>query len=282
MSYPTLSEFFTEAQRVIKARKELGGIEFPTGLNFLDELTGGIKRGEIWVVSGKTGAGKTALAMQLLRNFADNPTHSVLAFSLELKGWQLALRSFCEMNGINYSDLENGRIEFDPIQIKSFEMFIEGIDYEIIEGGYTFAEIEKVIETYYTNKKPDVIVLDFIQLIEWKNFKDERIAIMEYMRKIKELANKLNISFLIVSQIRRLPSGADYNRAPDLQDLMGSGSLEQMADKVIFLYKTFTEGEIPAMDETKYFINLAKNRQGRTDCQEVIYHGESYRFADIT
>lgn len=281
MQYPTLSEHFTQAQRIIAQQKEYGIIEFSTGLRFLDDLTGGMKRGEIWIISGKTGAGKTALAMQMVRNFADNPKHSILILSLELKGWQLALRMYCEMNGIDFSALSNNKIDFDPELIKIFEDYIQKVDIEIIESGYIFSEVEEIIKNYYETKTPDIIFLDFIQQIQWKDFREERLALMEYIRKIKELANKTNIGFVIVSQLRRLPSGADYLRPPDLQDLMGSGSLEQMADKVLFIYKTIIKEQTTGFSYEQYFINIAKNRQGKIMQQEVIYKGESYHFKDI-
>jgi replicative DNA helicase len=283
MQYPTLSEYFAEAQRIIKAQKGNGEYEFSTGLTWVDEITGGMKRGEIWIVSGKTGCGKTAMALQMARNFCDDTRHSILFLSLELKGWQMALRMFCEVNGIDCSDLSNNRIEFDPRLVAGFEKYLDSIDFDIFEGGYNFEEVESVIKNCYEVKRPDIIFLDFVQLIEWKKFKDERIAIMEYIRKIKEWANKFNIGFVVISQIRRLPSGSDYSRAPDLQDLMGSGSLEQLADKVLFIYKTITTETIKGISSTveKHFINIAKNRQGRTLEKEVIYQGASYHFKEL-
>jgi replicative DNA helicase len=281
MQYPLISEHFAQAQRIIAEQSQRGTIEFPTGLGFLDDFTGGMKRGEIWIIAGKAAAGKTALALQMARNFADNPQNSILFLSLELKGWQLMLRMYCEMNSVDYSKLSNNRIDFDPFLVKSFENYIKNIDFEIIEGGYIFLEVERIIKDYYETKTPDIIFLDFIQLIEWKNFQEERLALMEYIRKIKETANKTNIGFVIVSQLRRLPSGADYNRPPDLQDLMGSGSLEQMADKVLFIYKTITNPTEPQRNvEEKYFINLAKNRQGKTGTLPVLFQGEYYRFKE--
>lgn len=234
-----------------------------------------MRRGEVWIISGKTGSGKTSLALQFARNFADNPEHSILFLSLEMKGWELCLRMFCEMNGVTFSDLINGHIEIDQALESTFKKYISNIDFEVVEGGYTFAEVEKVVEQCYKIKKPDIIFLDFVQLVEWKNFGDERVALMEYIRKIKIWANKYNIGFVVVSQIRRLPTGADYNRPPDLIDLKGSGALEQTADKVIFIYKEIDN------QTTRYFINLAKNRQGRTVCQQVDFEGQYYRFKDI-
>lgn len=275
MQEKTLSEHFQDARNLIKeASERKGEPEYPTGISFLDNLTGGIHKGEVWVISGKTGGGKTSLALQMARNCADK-NHTILFLTLEMRGWELTLRMYCEMMNKDFSQLLTGKIAIDPISEHSFMEYISKIDFEIIEFGYTFEEIEKVIETHYKDIKPDIIFIDFIQLIDYSEFNEQRLALVSYIRKIKEMANKMDIGFVIVSQIRRLPSGADYNRPPDLQDLMGSGSIEQTADKCLFIYKQTDETGV------KYFINLAKNRQGRTQQGEVKFIGESYRFEDI-
>ena len=271
-----LCEYWDDAKKIIQARKDKGEPEYPTGLQSLDSLTGGFHPGEIWIIAGKTGSGKTSMALNLARSFADNPSHSILFLSLEMKGWQLALRMYSDMMRENCSDLEQGRIDIDPQKNLTFEQFIRAMDYEIVEYGYTWPEVLKIFDDLYKHKKPDIIFLDFMQLIEIPNQKDERMAIQEYIRKIKEYANRYSLGFVIVSQIRRLPSGADYNRPPDIIDLMGSGSLEQTADKILLIYKTIEEGGV-----VKHFVNLAKNRQGRTATSEIRFVGEQYRFEDI-
>lgn len=276
----SLQEYFADAKKIVKEQQERGGPEFPTSITFIDQLTNGMHRGEIWIVSGKTGSGKTSLALQMARSFADNPNNTILYLSLEMKGWELVLRMYCEMNNVSFSDIMNGKVIIDEDMANFFNNYISKIDFEIVEGGYMFKEVEQVINEYYKTKHPDIIFLDFIQMIEWKNFNDERIALMEYIRKIKELANKTGIGFVIVSQIRRQPSGSDYAKAPDLSDLKGSGSLEQMADKVLFIYKTVTEEKFTHQEYYQHYINLAKNRQGRTMQKQVIFEGEYYKFTD--
>lgn len=278
MQPKTTSEYWQEALTIIKEKRQRGKPEFPTGLEWLDELTGGMNRGEIWIIAAKPGMGKTALALQVARNFADDPKNKIAFFSLEMRGWQLMLRMFCEINGVDHSMLITGKEDVSEGFRKGFETFIQGIDFEIIETGYTFAEIENTIKTLYEQDKPDIIFLDFVQLVEWKQYNDERIAITEYIRKIKEMANKYNIGFVIVSQIRRLPSGADMNREPDISDLKGSGSLEACADKVLIIYKEITQSQFGT--QTKHFLNLAKNRQGETKKQEVIFEGWRYHFRE--
>ncbi len=277
MQPKTLLEYWAEGLEIVKRKNERrGNPQFPTGLKWLDESTGGMNRGEIWIVAGNAGMGKTALTLQMARNFADNPENKIVYFSLEMKGWQLLLRMFCEINGVDHSMLITGQEDINPDLKKPFEKFIQGINFEVVEAGYTFEEIEKTIQALYEQDKPDIIFLDFIQLLDWQRYKDERIAIGEYLRRVKEMANKYGIGFVIVSQIRRLPSGADMNREPDMNDLKGSGSLEQAADKILIIYKEISKTQWG--ESIKHFINVAKNRQGETRKQEVIYEGWRYHF----
>jgi len=280
MQNKTLLEHWSEAKEIFERRKNRGKPEFPTGIGFLDEATDGLMKGEVWIIAGKAGIGKTSLALQIAREFADNPDHAVAFLSLEMKGWELVTRMFCEMKGVSYSKLKRGDypVAYNEFDTK-FRNYISKIDFEIFEFGYKFEEVEKILTTTYHKKKPDVIFVDFIQLIEWREFGDERSALMEYVRKLKELAKRLNIGVVIVSQLRRLPSGADYQREPDIIDLKGSGSLEQTADKVILVYGV--EETKAGIKTVKHFINLAKNRQGEKVCKEVMFAGEHYRFEEI-
>ena len=80
----SIFEVWNDTKEILRKRRELGEPEFPTGLSFIDDMTGGIQRGEIWVIAGKTGAGKTSLALQIARSVANNPNNSVLIISLEM------------------------------------------------------------------------------------------------------------------------------------------------------------------------------------------------------
>lgn len=277
-----LLQHWTDAVAIFKKRKFKGQPEFPTGLKFLDEATDGINKGEVWVIAGKSGAGKTALSMQIFRSFGENPNHTVLFLSLEMKGWELAGRMFCEINDVVYSDLKQGIFpEGFEEKEKKFREYIMLRDFEIFEYGYKFDEIEKILQTAYSKRKPDVMFIDFIQLIEWKAFGEERLALMEYIRKLKELAKRLNIGIVVVSQLRRFPSGADYQREPDITDLKGSGSLEQTSDKVILVYKKEEKNIKTGHVTAKHYIHLAKNRQGETMFKEVGFYGECYKFVEL-
>ena len=283
MEHKLLSEHWSAAKGIFRERAKRTEPEYPTGIKFLDELTDGITKGEIWVIAGKSSGGKTSLALQMAMSFAENKDHTVVFLSLEMKGWELATRLFCSEHNIPYIDLRTGIFPdgFEE-KDKKFQEKLTYLDFEIFEFGYNFVEVEQILKQHYNKKLPDVIFVDFLQLIEWVSFKDERLAIMEYMRRFKELAKRLNVAIVIISQLRRLPSGADYQREPDMIDLKGSGAIETTADKVILIYKKETKLMSLGQETitTQHFINLAKNRQGETKCVEVRFIGQFYRFEE--
>jgi replicative DNA helicase len=214
--------------------------------------------------------------MNMAQKFADNPEHRILFCSLEMKGYELALRMFCEMTGTSYLSYMQGGL-INPEHDKAFTEYLKAINFEIAEYGYTFEEVLRAIKEHFDGKKPDVVFIDYIQLVDWEAFGDERIAISLYSRRLAELAKKENIAVVVVSQLRRLPPGVTHSRPPELSDLKGSGSLEQDAHKVLFVYRVYEDGqEVP-----NYFINLAKNRQGPAPIDKLVgYDGKCYRFFD--
>ena len=280
MAGEKLIEYWHKAIDYIEKRKNRGEPELPTGIKFIDDLTDGLHKGELWCISAKTGFGKTALAMQIARNISDKPDKAVLFISLEMQGEELVGRMFCEMMEIDYNEFRRGEQSADyEGKERAFRNYIKGINFEIVEYGYNFAEIEKILREYYTSdKKPDVVFIDFVQLIEWQTFKDERVALTEYTRKLAELAKREHLAIVMVSQIRRMPSGSDYNKPPDVIDLKGSGALEQLSHVVIIIYRTIEK--FSNAEETKHFIKVVKNRYGETGECEFRFIGKHYKFKE--
>lgn len=272
MSGRTIPEFWKDFKRLAKERAERGSPLMPTGIKFIDEATDGLVKGKIWTIAGRTGAGKTSLALQFSRNIADTGK-KVLFISLEMKGEELVSRMFCEMTRTQNHTLRAG---INPQKDELFTSFLNTIDFEVVEYGFTYQEIEKAIRDYYPDNRPDLIVIDFVQFIDSKGYGyDERMALQEYMRQLAELAKKDNIACLVVSQFRRPPSGADLNRAPSVQDLKGTGSLEQLSSVCIIIYQFADEnGE-------HYVLKVAKNRSGPLCEKEVHFNGAEFRFEEV-
>ena len=268
----TLSEYFADTQAFLKNKQYNKMGEFPTGVKALDDLTGGLDRGQILVIGGASGSGKSSLAMQMAFNLSH--TKEVLVFSLEMTGKELAGRLFCNDMAINNALLRTG-VSYDQdyeSKLNAFKSKISINSMQIMEDkGYRFNEIVEVIEKGYKNKKPDIIFLDHLHLIEWAGNQNEAIII--YLRQLTELVKVNKIALVILSQLRRPPAGTNYERIPSRFDLLGSGSIDQVAHQVAILYKQLPDS---------YFINLDKNRMGivKEDI-EIDFQGQFYAFKDM-
>ena len=268
----TLSEYFADTQAFLKNKQYNKMGEFPTGIKALDDLTGGLDRGQILVIGGASGSGKSSLAMQMAFNLSH--TKEVLVFSLEMTGKELAGRLFCNDMAINNALLRTG-VSYDQdyeSKLNAFKSKISINSMQIMEDkGYRFNEIVEVIEKGYKNKKPDIIFLDHLHLIEWAGNQNEAIII--YLRQLTELVKVNKIALVILSQLRRPPAGTNYERIPSRFDLLGSGSIDQVAHQVAILYKQLPDS---------YFINLDKNRMGTVkEDIEIDFQGQFYAFKDM-
>lgn len=277
MQGKTLVEFWQDAKHYYRERKLRGSPELSTGINFVDDLTDGLHKGEVWTIAGKSGGGKTSLALMIANNIAKIGKR-VLFISLEMKGEELISRLFCEMKDYDNNLLRIGEEVGDfANKDKDFTAFLKTSKMEIAEYGYTPQEIEKLITEYFPTTQPDLIVIDFAQLID-REGKDDRLALEEFMRRLTELAKVKNMAILLVSQFRRPPTGADINRPHDITDLKGTGNLEQLSHVVILIGKIIEQ--TLNFTTTKWIINIAKNRNGAVGNKEFDFEGKYFRFKE--
>lgn len=280
----TMPEYFSEFINEIEERRVRGRPDMATGFKWIDDITDGVGRGQLWVIAGTPGGGKTTWALNVAKNISDQ-NRSVLFISLEMTGAQVVGRLFCDYADIAYPELRIGNYpaDFESKKI-AFIKFLSTIDFELVEKGYTFKEIEKLISSYYpTGKHPDFIVIDFVQLIDCEN-DDQRTAYEKYIRKLAELAKTKNIAILVVSQFRRPPNTADINRAFELTDLKGTAAFEQLSHVAILIDRFFKKDHVGNIDKTKPYFNvrIAKNRHGEMGEREMAFEGAKFRFSEIT
>lgn len=275
----TPNEFWENRKEMIHDRSLMDKPPLPTGIEWIDNLTDGIREGKLTVVAGAPGSGKTALGLQICRNMVDTPETKALFISLEMTGEELVGRMFCEMNEIDYSAFRKGDIisNFKNYN-EMFEKYLQNIELDIVDDkGYTFSEVKSIIkERYGTEHQPDVIFIDYLQLISKRDHRDERAALDEFLRSLVELAKKTNIAIVLLSQLNR--EGQKDQKEPDMTDLKGSGAIEQEAFVVIFVYK---ERKVKYGKEiNKVFIKVAKNREGPVGKKEFLFFGKHFKFQE--
>ena len=225
-------------------KNDEGIVGVPTGLTDLDDRLGGLHKSDLLIIAGRPSMGKTALATNIAFNAAkkiqdDGRKSTIAFFSLEMSSEQLSTRILAEQSRIKSNDIRRGRISEDQ-----FDKFIE-TSKNISELPLYIDETPAISIAALSNRARrikrlyglDMVVVDYIQLMRALNYKDNRVQeISEITQGLKALAKELSVPVLALSQLSRAVESRDIKK-PQLSDLRESGSIEQDADVVMFVYR---------------------------------------------
>jgi len=225
-------------------KNEEGIVGVPTGLTDLDDRLGGLHKSDLLIIAGRPSMGKTALATNIAFNAAkkiqeDGRKSTIAFFSLEMSSEQLSTRILAEQSRIKSNDIRRGRISEEQ-----FDKFIE-TSKNISELPLYIDETPAISIAALSNRARrikrlyglDMVVVDYIQLMRASNFREGRVQeISEITQGLKALAKELSVPVLALSQLSRAVESRDIKK-PQLSDLRESGSIEQDADVVMFVYR---------------------------------------------
>tara|TARA_B100001250_G_scaffold284871_1_gene246945 strand:+ start:1186 stop:2601 length:1416 start_codon:yes stop_codon:yes gene_type:complete len=225
-------------------KNDEGIVGVPTGLTDLDERLGGLHKSDLIIIAGRPSMGKTALATNIAFNAAkkiqdDGKKSSIAFFSLEMSSEQLSTRILAEQARIKSNDIRRGKISEEQ-----FDKFIE-TSKNISELPLYIDETPAISIAAVSNRARrikrlfglDMVVIDYIQLMRATNTKDGRVQeISEITQGLKALAKELSVPVLALSQLSRAVEQRD-DKKPQLADLRESGSIEQDADVVMFVFR---------------------------------------------
>ena len=225
-------------------KNDEGIVGVPTGLTDLDDRLGGLHKSDLIIIAGRPSMGKTALATNIAFNAAkklqdDGKKSSIAFFSLEMSSEQLSTRILAEQSRIKSNDIRRGKISEEQ-----FDKFIE-TSKDISELPLYIDETPAISIAALSNRARrikrlyglDMVVIDYIQLMKASNFKDGRVQeISEITQGLKALAKELSVPVVALSQLSRAVEARD-DKKPQLADLRESGSIEQDADVVMFVYR---------------------------------------------
>ncbi len=225
-------------------KNEEGIVGVPTGLKDLDDRLGGLHKSDLLIIAGRPSMGKTALATNIAFYAAkkiqdDNKQSCVAFFSLEMSSEQLSTRILAEQSKIKSNDIRRGRISEEQ-----FDKFLE-TSKDIAELPLYIDETPAISIAALSNRARrikrlhglDLIVVDYIQLMRATNTKDGRVQeISEITQGLKAIAKELAVPVVALSQLSRAVEQRD-DKKPQLSDLRESGSIEQDADVVMFVYR---------------------------------------------
>lgn len=283
---PTIGEVYADVYRQIGELMQLGGRRtgIATGLADLDDLTSGLQRGDLVIVAGRPSAGKSAFAFGIAAHAAIREKATVMVFSLEMPKEQIVMRIMSGEAGINMQKIRTGDLKAEEIFRIADNFNTVGESNILIDDapGATVAEIRSKCRRVQAQQGLDIVVIDYLQLMQSTSKRDSRVLeVAEMTRGLKMIARELNVVIILLSQLSREPDKRK-DHTPLMSDLRESGSIEQDADVIMMLYRPATYPETQeAMDgDNTSYINVAKHRNGATANLKVMWVPEIARYTN--
>lgn len=278
-------------EKIMSTKNGLTGIA--TGFMDLDKLTSGLHPSDFIILAARPSMGKTAFALNVVENVAlrskslneDNPTCSVAFFSLEMSKEQLVNRIICSEAGIDSSKLRVGELSEEDLDKfwRACDILSRANIYIDDTAGITAMDMRSRARRLKSEHGLDLIVVDYLQLMQGSgrrnNSGDRQQEVSEISRSLKALARELNVPIIALSQLSRSVEARQVKR-PMLSDLRESGSLEQDADIVAFLYRE--DYYNPETDKKHTELIVAKHRNGPVDTVNLFFQKGFTKFVDFT
>ena len=275
-----LVESFEEIEELYKSKSNVSGME--SGFKDLDLKTSGLNNSDLILVAARPAMGKSAFALNIATYVAKTQKVPVMIFSLEMSKKQMVNRILCSEAAVDSMKVRTGKLDSeDWIKLGKASSELAELQIYIDDTpGLSSAELRAKCRKAKLEKGIGMVVIDYLQLMESKsNTASRQQEISEISRSLKILAKELNIPVIALSQLSRAPEQRPDHR-PILSDLRESGSIEQDADIVMFLYRDdYYNPETEKKNVAEVII--AKNRQGATGTVELAWLGQYTRFANL-
>ena len=261
-------------------------IGIPCGIGELDKMITGLNKSDLIILGARPGMGKTSFALNIVRNVALNSGKTVCFFSLEMTRDQLAQRMLSSEAGIKSEKLRTGELDDDEWArlAQAGENLSKANIYFDESSAITVPEMKAKLRRM---KKVDLVVIDYLGLMKSAKQTDNRVnEVSEITRNLKIMAKELMVPVITCAQLSRGTEAKGKSHKPALSDLRDSGSIEQDADIVLFLYRdTYYDNE-KADDEDRADPNkaeciVAKNRHGETGTVDLYWDGQFTRFTSV-
>lgn len=288
---PLISEAFERVEELSKLKKEVVGL--PTGYVQLDKLTTGFHPDQLIIIAARPSVGKTAFALNMAQNVATKQKVPVAIFSLEMGALDLVNRIICAEGNIDATNLRTGQLtdsEWDSFALAT-NVLADAPIYIDDSPGIKVSEIRAKCRRLKQERADlGLIVIDYLQLIDGSGRTENRQQeVSEISRQLKKLAKELAVPVIALSQLSR---GVEHrqNKRPMLADIRESGSIEQDADIVAFLYREDyhqqdeDEESAPSigdMPNNTIEVIIAKNRAGARDTVKLLFKKEYNKFSSL-
>jgi replicative DNA helicase len=275
-----LDEFYDRIEFLYEHQGEIIGI--PTGLTDLDKLLGGFQRSDLVIIAGRPGMGKTSLALSIALQAARKWDKRVGIFSLEMSNEQVVQRLVSAETGIDSQRLRLGAIHDDEWStlVQAASLLSNTQIYIDDTPAISALEMRTKARRLHAEFGLDVLIVDYLQLMRGDFRSENRVQEISFIsRSLKGLARELNIPVVALSQLSRAVESR-HDKRPMLSDLRESGSIEQDADVVVFVYRDEIydpDTEFPNIAE----LRVSKHRSGPTGVFSVYFKKELAQFVDL-
>ncbi len=278
-----LSDYMQKLDQLHERRGSIVGV--PTGFTDLDRLTGGLQKSDLIILAARPSLGKSSLALSMAHNSAIKHKQSIAIFSLEMSKEQLVQRLLSMDAGIDQQRLRTGWIEDDEWERIIFSMGILSEANIWIDDTSALSTIEmrSKARRLQAEHGVDVIIVDYLQLMQssvgGKRNENRVQEISEISRNLKALARELDVPVLALAQLSRAVESRQ-SKVPQLSDLRESGSLEQDADIVMFIYRDDVYNQDSERKNIADII-VAKHRNGPVGEVSLYFQASQTRFCDL-
>jgi replicative DNA helicase len=294
-SFSPIDTLLTDAfDRIDELHKQSGKLRgVPTGFNKLDNLLAGLQKSDLIILAARPSVGKTALALDIARNVATKDKTGVAIFSLEMSKEQVVDRMLCAQSEVNLWKMRTGNLsdkeednDFSKIG-ESMGILADSPIYIDDSATSSIMEIRAKARRLQMEKDLGLIVIDYLQLMEGRGkYGDNRVQeVAEISRGLKAVARELNIPVLALAQLSRAVEQSSP-AIPKLSHLRDSGSIEQDADVVMFLYrkaadKNYDENDLSEEEKNSAKVYIAKHRNGPTGEVGLFFNKNTVSFKNL-
>lgn len=280
---PISSVLHSTFERIDELHREKGKLRgLPTGFMDLDNLLGGLQRSDLVVLAARPSMGKTSLALDILRHIAVHLKRPVGIFSLEMSKDQLVDRLLSAQSDVNLWKIRTGHLnetDFDQIgeamgQLNDAPIYIDDA------AGSNIMEVRAKARRLQAETDLALIVVDYLQLMQGRNQENRVQEVSEISRSLKLLARELNVPVLAISQLSRNVENRP-DKVPVLADLRESGSIEQDADVVMFIYREDMYKGKDSRRPNIAEIHIRKHRNGPTGTVDLFFDQDKTTFRNL-
>jgi replicative DNA helicase len=265
--------------------KRIKGIS--TGFLKLDEMTGGLREGELVILAARPAMGKTAFALNIAQHVTSNPTNpkAVAVFSLEMSKESLLTRMVCAAARVDQQRFRAGYLNHDERQALQDALFkiVESPLYLDDTAGTNLMDVHSKLRRLQAEADLGLVIVDYLQLMQGRGRQENRQQeISSLSRGFKLMSKELRVPFLVLSQLSRAPETRPGDHRPMLSDLRESGSIEQDADIVGFIFRE--EVYRPDKESLKGIAEfiLAKQRNGPTGRVKLAFLNRFTKFENLS